>query len=736
MRLIYLFIFLFTFITAKAQVGQKIYEVLELESGCPLPTPSKVKPTEGEDSMVEEEIEFVDMAVEVAPPPPPPPPPPYPAVKKKVPPPSPSEEMFDKYLQNLKKSIKENPVEVVSEFGENEFFQNENYLWGLRTKSGEILIEPTYEYIKVTSRRPHFVAQEKGNKYLNLFDISGKKLLAKDYDQVDQNVNLDYVWIGRKGERGIFLLEENIIIEPEYQYISKFEDYWIIKKNDLFGLLDRAGKMVIAPRYKKLKPILGDHKDAYFAIEEGKELRIYKGGKELYRLGIKFYEYAEPYIFEGRYLFYNKQLIDLKKNQFLFCGEKIEIEKTRIGNNIFSLRKDRKNWVFNEKGILVTDQPLKVRTSSINFGMEEVAILAVNSEEKSERGYSIPLMGLVNKKLEWVVAPTYYSMTKMRDTSLFVAANKSSMYGMLDANGKEVMPFIHQFMLPIGDRILTFEDKKSGACKVLDIAGNFLFETTLNHKRISKNSIGYEGRRLSDSKRVILNDKFEEIYAKGYNNAGMFGKEAFWIERFDDPKFYEIVDMKGATYPVMIDGKPRTDLKNLDRIHRTPFFFLQFSDGGNFLYNTNLKKAYPINPEIGSVSDGLYTSNGMFITAKSYRKSMGLIDTLGNEILPPMFESINKIYENSSIFSVRTKTKTSTFTFNGKQLFEEYESASFLFDHFFAVKKEGKTGVLKMNGEILIPFEYKAILKKHPNNFEAATFEGKKIIFSRNGARL
>jgi len=114
---------------------------------------------------------------------------------------------------------------------------------------------------------------------------------------------------------------------------------------------------------------------------------------------------------------------------------------------------------------------------------------------------------------------------------------------------------------------------------------------------------------------------------------------------------------------------------------------------------------------------------------------MGLIDSLGNEILPPAFEAISKIYENVGIFSVSTKNKKHIFTFDGKELFEEYENSNYLFNQFFAVKKDGKVGVLRINGEVVIPFEYKTIIKKHPERFQATTFQDEKIHFGINGDR-
>ena len=82
----------------------------------------------------------------------------------------------------------------------------------------------------------------------------------------------------------------------------------------------------------------------------------------------------------------------------------------------------------------------------------------------------------------------------------------------------------------------------------------------------------------------MLDNKFNEIYDKKFNNKGKLGEDAFWIERFGSPNEYEILDFKGQLYPVMVDGQPRTDYKKVDRVWKLPFVFLELSDGEKYLY--------------------------------------------------------------------------------------------------------------------------------------------------------
>ncbi len=722
MRLLSLIFCLF-FVTTYAlgQTGQKVYDFLELESGCPLPMIP-----EGEKPILEEVEHYIDMSDQL---------PLSMGMSEeedqgKLP--LPDSKISERYFKMLQDFMKKNPVEIIQKFGENEFFQGEAYLWGLRTKSGKILIEPIYEDVKFKEdKHSYFIARQKGGVGYNFFDLKGKKKLDGIYDQIffGGKNNLS---IRLKNKAGVFAYEDNIIIEPEFQSISQSGNYWIVEKNNLYGLLNRKGKVLIEPKYERINKIESNNSEEYFALRGHSGLIIYKGGGQLNKLGIKFDGLTEAHIFDDRYLYYSNQLIDLKNKIFLICEKKVKVKRTGLDSNLFYIQQKRDSWVFNEKGIIVSDRPL-LGQPNFKF-VEDVAIAKMKCKDEEKTLYGFMKEGLVNKKFEWIGASKYKALEKAKGMDLFIGYNADSKYGVIDTKGETIIPFNYKKIISTGDRFLVYSDNGTNERNVYDSSGKILFQTSIEYGNIVKNKVGYRAWQEPDYKGVVLNEKFEVIYTKKFKGCGEFGKEAFWFEQFDQPDTYDIIDFSGAVYPIVIDGKPRTDLKKVAEINGTSFFYLEFSEEENFIYNSTINKAYPINSEIGSVSAGSYKINKTFLTFNANQDLVGLIDTLGNEILPPVFQHIYQDHTNSSILKLKINDRWQVFTYNGNRILDEFKDnkITFLFENFIAVEKDGKTGVVRMNGDVLIPFKYKAIEKEHPNKFRVTTFEGERFILGIN----
>lgn len=720
LQLVLVLLFSIATFLVNGQTNKKVSELLQIESDCPVPPASKS--SQPEERMyaeaMEDEVPYFESDS-----------------KKKTPPKPivpPSTETWTNQLSSYLKDIKEETP--TKQFGENQFKQDEDFIWKLYSSDGKVLLQSEFEYVTPSPTYPAFVAKLKGSKGYNIFDKNGKALLQKEYQYMYPPYhNQEHVLIGEAGLIGAASLDGKMVIEPQYDWMEKRHNAWIAKKGEYKCALDAKGKVLI-PLTKKHKDIkvayTNDNSDFFMAEATNKELIIYKKGKVANQFGIRFYEWAEPRIFDKRYLFYNNKLIDLKNKQYILCGDKVKIERSQVALNLFSIKKNRKHYAFNYKGELLVEMPVGNSMSGKQFN-DGHAVLAVLTDRKNPLGYNIANYGVIDKESNWVMPATFPYLKMVRDTTLLFAVLDLKM-GMIDLKGNPIIPFEYSRLELIGKRVAAYYERNSYEAQIFDLSGKKLFKATLEYKYLSKNSVGYEGQRLSDKKRVMLDDQFNEIYEKKFNNKGKLGDDAFWIERFATPKEYEILDMKGQLYPMMIDGQPRTDYKKVQRVWRTPFAFFELSDGEKYIYNFKTKKVYPINNELNYVSDGLYKSHGLLICSRQYRKEMGLIDGMGNEILPPAFNGIGR---TGRFVQVSTKERTHIFSSNGKEMFPEYEQIRHLGNNAFLIKNDGKYGVINHKGKMIIPIEYKNINTQNPF-YKVTTMSGEVLLFAYDGTMV
>ncbi len=707
--------------TAQSQPVKTVGEFLGLEEGCPLPkSGSSPIPKERRGSM--EEVEA-----------PPPNSSNTPAKKKEEVIPPTDEASWRESLQSY---IKENSPKKNSMVIEgNEFFQDENHLWGLKNSSGKVIQKPCFEVAQISPANSSlFVGKKIGNKGFNVFDKNGKAILKKNYQHIHYYISDKHITIHSGGKEGRATIDGKILIKPKYDIISGFNNAWMVYKDKLIGVVNHQGKVLVPPKYKKLKIAQSNDKHIYtFVAEANGELTIYKNKKVAYRLGIKYYEHAAGRIFDGRYLFYNNKLIDLKKNQYLFCDEKIKVERHQHVFHLFTIKKDKDHWVFNEKGELFSEQPVLGRPQYIQFN-KGLGIVALNTGEKNPFGYPVAKVGLLNNQMEWVLPPEFRHLTLIPNSDLYIAAKPGEKGGVIDSTGTTIIPNEYISIKPMGKKLICSRDRKSALVEILDWSGKKLFEKNLDHKDVESLSGGYTARRKSDNKKVILDEQFNEIYdKKHYNLRSLIKGKAIWFEDFGEPNRQYVIGFDGKPYSLMLDGELRSDFKNIKHYWKTPFYQVRCADNSTYLYNLNTQSGFKLDDKIKSIDASLYKKLGLLISVREDKKNKGLIDTLGQEILPPNFKNIST---GGPFFSIVTEHKIHTFTPSGRELFKEYDAAYFLYHNFFAVKKKGKVGVVNIKGDIIIPLNYEYITKDSIFNLRAKTLSGQKILMGLDGVKI
>ncbi len=234
--------------------------------------------------------------------------------------------------------------------------------------------------------------------------------------------------------------------------------------------------------------------------------------------------------------------------------------------------------------------------------------------------------------------------------------------------------------------------EKDGLTGLVSPEGEILVEPRYNYinpyseKRASFNiGAGLHG---------FLNEKGEEIIPPLYDEVQDFYNQRAFVQRNEN---WYLIDVNGR------EIKPMGELQSyfLDYFMETP--------GMSYRYD---KDVIPV------------------MQKNSYL--VGLIDTMGNMILDPVYHSLSKPFEGVLVAS--RGEYMGLIDRSGKTITPmNFEFLSRVDDRSFIGQRQGKTGVINQTGNTLIPFEYDYI-NTIPNNRFIASKNGKSGVIDTSGA--
>jgi ribosomal protein L13 len=189
---------------------------------------------------------------------------------------------------------------------ENLFFYREHNSWGAVDDSGNRIIEAKYDawrslsdqYIKLVADTKlslysiecnKIITQDnyddfypysdeyvivKQNRRLGLLDGCGNIVLTPQYSEI-QAYDSGLFRVNFEGAWGVVREKDKILISFAYDYISPLNgNVCLVKKGDLFGLVNKAGKEIVAPRFKKIE-ISGKKAKAYLSDQRQDQLEVF-----------------------------------------------------------------------------------------------------------------------------------------------------------------------------------------------------------------------------------------------------------------------------------------------------------------------------------------------------------------------------------------------------------------------------------------------------------------------------
>lgn len=139
----------------------------------------------------------------------------------------------------------EDPKPVL-QMSDVEVFSDEDGLFGLKDKQGNVVVEPQYKKI-IRLGNTSWIIQRKSK--FGLMDSSGNYLIKPKYRHVER-VFGEYVKLGNDKDFGLYNQKGEIVIAPEYTKIDPlFGRMFLTCKDYKYGISDETGKILLKNEY-------------------------------------------------------------------------------------------------------------------------------------------------------------------------------------------------------------------------------------------------------------------------------------------------------------------------------------------------------------------------------------------------------------------------------------------------------------------------------------------------------
>ena len=365
-------------------------------------------------------------------------------------------------------------IEEVKQY--NYFSLRKDNLFGVIDRSGNIIIEPTYDDVKIPNpEKPVFVCYEgDSTKVLN----ERKEEILTDYDQVEpiqlQNTVNDLIYeksvlkYQEDGKYGLIDFEGKRITKPIYDSIDSLnykEGQLLVKQDGKTGVINIKGNTLIDIKYDQINV------DGYYTKEGGYNYSGYivsTTTDQGYRYG--YINYDGKLLLEPNYNQLSRvtQIQD-NNNAYIICAENgrygvmkndesiIPNEYQSIdydeGNNLFTIEKSKKYGIANIDGnIIVPTEYNQIDITGVYlYATNEQGVVVYNSDgtqanidtniaiiNTSNEKYKIRIdnsngtkYGVIDKEGQQVIDEKYNYIEYLFD-DYFIASTENSKLGIID----------------------------------------------------------------------------------------------------------------------------------------------------------------------------------------------------------------------------------------------------------------------------------------------------------------
>lgn len=518
---------------------------------------------------------------------------------------------------------------------------------------------------------------------------------------------------------GIFIYRKIIEKEKEYSItqVNKY-NYFVLKENEKFGVIDNQGNIIIEPQYDDIK--IPNPEKNIFVCYEGQTTKVMNDKKEE-----KYTEYKNitPLVLKNvsTDLRYEKSVLKYEKDGkyglISLEGKKItnpiyeEIDTLQYKEGEFVIKKDNKYGIMNMNGYLIINPEYDNIKADAYYSVEtgykkDGYIVSKTTNEGYRYGY-------IDNEGNKILDTKYNDLNRINcENSTYIICAENGKYGLFNKS-KNIIPNEYQAITYIeGDNLcLVQKGKKYG---VITLEGSMILQVKYNQIDINGDYI-YTINENSESK----------VYDKKGNEVEINQNTTISTIK-ENPEYKIYIDTSnGTTLYSIYQGENKITI-------------------GNYNY-------------IG------YLSNNNYIASKQNEK-LGVIDQNENIKLEMKYDTIRKIegtnlieanIQNTSIIEIYnsnlekiSEMSNATLTVNNNYIKLSNTTENRYFDlegnekqnielfqenTIFARNQNGKWGFVDRNGKTVLEFIYDEVTEQNEYGFAGIKLNNKWGIVDKNG---
>ena len=511
--------------------------------------------------------------------------------------------------------------------------------------------------------------------------------------------------------------------------VAKIENYnyFVLKKNNLSGVIDKTGKTIIEPNYEEVK-IPNPEKEIFICYNSEKTKILNAKGQELFTQfkniePIRLKNIASDLMYEKSVLKYSE---DSKYGLINFEGKKVtnaiydEIEGLPYKEGELLVKQTDKYGVINIKGNNLVDIKYdKIDVDGYYASDNGYKYAGYIVSNKTDEGYRFGYINVNGDMILKVEHNQIFRITQIDDKeNAYLIESKNGQFGLMK-NDKEILKNEYQSIShDESNKLLVIEkSKKYGVASLegkiivpteynqIDITGVYLYAKN-NQGTVIYNTNGTEAN--IDTNIAILNTSNEK-YKIRINNEngtkyGVIGKDGKQIieEKYNYIEYlyenYFIVSSENSKLGIIDDKdtiKVEIENDSLQKVQNTDIIqAVRANDKITKLFSRNMEKICEMgNAKVETKGDYISVSNE---NEKSfYNKEGKKVDK-------------TEVYSSNTLFSEIKEGKWGFTDKNGNMIVEaKYDKVTEFNEYGFAsVKKDGKWGSIDKEGKEVVEPTY------------------------------
>ncbi len=525
---------------------------------------------------------------------------------------------------------------------------------------------------------------------------------------------------------GIYVFLHNNARKYEIENVEK-HNYFILKNNNLSGIIDRNGNIIIDAQYDEVK--IPNPEKALFICYEGDKTKVLNDSKvEI----LSKYSKVEPIELKNiaTDLIYEKSVLKYEENGKYgivnFDGKKItkavydEIEGLPYKEGELLVKQNNKYGVINIKGNkLINIEYDKIIVDGYYTDTDKYKYAGYIVSNTTNEGYRY---GYINYKGKLILKTEYNELLRVTDMegneNIYIIEAKNGQYGVTK-NDKQLLNNEYQSIIyDTTNKLFIIEkSKKYGIAnlegkiivpaefKQINITGVYLYAENEQGVTVYNNN----GTQANIDKNIAIlntaNEKYKiRINSEQSTKYGIIGKDGKQIveEKYNYIEYlyenYFIVSDENSKLGVIDDKENiKIELENdsIQKIADTDILQVVSSNGEMVkLYKNDMEKICELKKAY------VEEKNGIIRIYNDEEKKY--FDKDGNEL------SNSAVYPNNTLLSKKENNKWGFVNRNGKIVVKcEYDKVTEFNEYGFAgVKKDGKWGVINNEGKNIIEPTY------------------------------